>query len=274
MTDTVVAWSTFSAERSTLDDYASTAGTAAEGNVAVLYYRNTEDMPGYADFNADYVAAGFANHGDEAQLWGAFAYDATRIIAAAMERAGNPNPANIRDEIAATHDYEGVVGTYEGFDNKGDVIPQWAWIERFQNGEWEDLPHEIFLPVIVREERTGESINIFDSGTQTYPENAAFHIAHGLTEDPAVGIDDDFDFQLQVDGVYRDEDFIEEFLDDSFNPPLIHKTWVFNFPTGMQGNHTFNGQWSGPCYLVSDNCPVPDEIVESRATSVEVTFEP
>jgi len=30
------------------------------------------------------------------------------------------------DEIAATTDYEGVMGTYEDFDANGDVIPQWA----------------------------------------------------------------------------------------------------------------------------------------------------
>ena len=33
-------------------------------------------------------------------------------------------------------DYDGVVGTYQGFDAKGDVVPQWDWLVRYQNGEW------------------------------------------------------------------------------------------------------------------------------------------
>lgn len=273
MTDTVVAWSTFSAEPSILDDYAAAAGTAAEGDIAVMFYRSTQEMPGYDDFNADYVAAGYANYGDEAQMWGAFAYDAAQIIAAAVERAGSSDPAGIRDEIAATPEYEGVVGDYEGFDSKGDVIPQWAWIEHFQDGEWEDLPYQVFLPVIMRQERTGERINIFDSGAQTFPENTAFYIAHGYAEDPAIGVDERFDFQLQVDGIYRDEDFIDEFLDDS-DPPLIQKIWVFTFPSGMTGTHTFSGHWLGPCALLRDDCALPDEIIEDRVSDVEVTFEP
>lgn len=273
MTGTVVAWSTFSVERSILDDYTATAGTAAKGDIAAMYYRSPDDMPGYDDFNADYVAAGFANYGDEAQSWGAFAYDAAQIILAAIDRAGSLDPADIRDEIAATNDFRGVVGTYEGFDDKGDVIPQWTWIERYQEGEWARLPHEIFLPVIMLQERTGERINIFDSGSQTYPENTPFHIAHGFLEVATADIDL-LDFQLQMDGNYREEDFFEAVIDDSSDPPSIHKTWVFNFPTGMAGKHTFSGHWFVPCKQVNNDCAVPNEIVESRTTTVEVTFVP
>jgi ABC-type branched-subunit amino acid transport system substrate-binding protein len=49
----------------------------------------------------------------EAQEWGAFAYDAAQIIIAAIDRADSTNPADIRNEIAATTNYQGVVGTYD-----------------------------------------------------------------------------------------------------------------------------------------------------------------
>lgn len=151
MTDVIIAWDTFSYEESVLADYAAVAGAAAEGDHAGMHYRRTEDMLGYDDFNAAYQAAGFPNFGDEATLWGAFAYDAAQIIIAATDRADSTDPADIRDEIAATADYQGVVGTYKGFDAKGDVIPQWHWIERYQNGQWLILhPSKVFLPIILR----------------------------------------------------------------------------------------------------------------------------
>ena len=151
MTNVVIAWTTNSDNRGILDDYTAAAGIAAEGDIAAMYYRATDDMPGYAALNADYIAAGFTNFGDEAQEWGAFAYDAAQIIIAAIDRADSVNPADIRDEIAATTNYQGVVGIYEGFDTKGDVVPQWAWMERYQNGQWVVIwPYEIFLPIMLK----------------------------------------------------------------------------------------------------------------------------
>lgn len=151
MTNVVIAWTTYSNNRAPLDDYATAAGIAAEGDIAAMASRTTNDMPGYAALNTDYVAAGFANYGDEAQTGGAFAYDAAQIIVAAIDRAESVNPTDIRDEIAATTNYQGVVGTYEGFDTKGDVIPQWAWLERYHNGQWGLIgPNEIFLPILFK----------------------------------------------------------------------------------------------------------------------------
>jgi branched-chain amino acid transport system substrate-binding protein len=109
-------------------------------------------MPGYDDFNAAYKAAGFLNCGGEAEAYGAYAYDAAKIVIAAIDRADSTNPAAIRDEIAATANYDGVVGTYEGFDAKGDVIPQWAWLELYQNGEWVMVyPYKVFLPLVLND---------------------------------------------------------------------------------------------------------------------------
>lgn len=152
MTDVVIAWTTTTQDRSVLDDYSTVAGTAAEGDIAVMYFRAADDMPGYPTFSADYIAAGFANYGDDPQFLGAFAYDAAQIIVAAIDRADSVISSDIRDEIAAMTDFQGVVGPYEGFDAKGDVIPQWAWLEQYQDGEWAKIGlNEIFLPIVIKD---------------------------------------------------------------------------------------------------------------------------
>jgi branched-chain amino acid transport system substrate-binding protein len=146
----VVGWLPISVDDAILENYATAAGPAAEGDYAGLAGRRTQDMPGYNTLNADYQAAGFPNCGDDAGVWGAFAYDAAKIIIAAIDRADSSNLAAIRDEIAATANYDGVVGTYVGFDARGDVIPQWAWLALYQNGEWVRLyPYKVFLPVVL-----------------------------------------------------------------------------------------------------------------------------
>ena len=151
MQDVAIGWTTFAESQDWLDTYAAQAGAAAEGDYAAMYLRSPEDMPGYADLLAAYQAAGFPNYGDQLNWWGAFAYDAAQILMGAIDAADSTDPADIRDAIAATADYSGVVGTYEGFDSKGDVIPQWQWLERYKNGDWGVLTfHDIYLPVILQ----------------------------------------------------------------------------------------------------------------------------
>ncbi|MGC9523489.1 MAG: hypothetical protein ACP5HG_16640 [Anaerolineae bacterium] len=42
------------------------------------------------------------------------------------------------------------MGMYEGFDAKGDVIPQWSWVERYENGKWgTEQGGKIFLPLVL-----------------------------------------------------------------------------------------------------------------------------
>lgn len=147
-----IAWCTFDLNRGVLSNYLSEAGNAAAGDYACFYYRSAAYMPGYADFNADYEAAGFPNYGGEATAYGAFAYDAAGIVVDAILRAKSIEPDKIRQAIAATPGYQGVVGAYQGFDAKGDVIPQWAWVETRKNNQWIlfDL-EETFLPSIRRD---------------------------------------------------------------------------------------------------------------------------
>ena len=161
MVDTPIAWDAMSEAKSALlPGYDGEAGAAAEMNYAIFYYREPADMPGYAEFNAAYVAASFTKYGDEAQMWGAFAYDAAKIILDAIDRADSTDPADIRDAIASTSGYEGVVGSYQGFDDKGDVIPQWGDMLRSLNGDWLSLhPDPATLPVY------SYWVDVFDSPT-------------------------------------------------------------------------------------------------------------
>lgn len=152
MTNTPIGWSWGTADESVLATYANAAGTAAsEGDYAAMAGRRTQDMPGYPAFLADYQAAGFPNSPTDPSLNGPYAYDAARIIIAAIVRAGSTNPTAIRNAIATTQNFQGVLGTYQGFDSYGDVIPQWAWLERYRNGQWVILnPSQLFLPLILK----------------------------------------------------------------------------------------------------------------------------
>jgi hypothetical protein len=123
-------------------------------------------------------------------------------------------------------------------------------------------------------ERVGDRLGIYYSGEQTFPAGAPFHIAHGWVLDPAQGPPGKYLFQLEVDGVYREADFIEPSVDQSTAPEFLSWIFVFNFPEGMSGVHTFTGHWAVPCGSVSDSCTNPVQLIETRSTTVEVTFEP
>ena len=147
-----IAWCTFDMNRGVLGAYLAEAGEAAEGDYTCFYYRNEAYMPGYADFNADYQAAGFLNFCDKATAFGAFAYDAAGIAVDAILRAKSIDPQVIRQAIAATPGYQGVVGDYQGFDAIGDVIPQWAWLEVRAGNRWVVFDRqEAFLPFARRD---------------------------------------------------------------------------------------------------------------------------
>jgi branched-chain amino acid transport system substrate-binding protein len=153
MTDVVIAWDTFINDDTLLITYADAAGAAAEGDVAAMEWRRFTNMPGWTTFLADYQAAAFAKEPDDPDVYGAFAYDAARIIIAAIDRADSTNSLAVRNQVAVTMNHEGVVGTYQAFDARGDVIPQWGWLERYQNGQWAIMsPNKVFLPLVLRDD--------------------------------------------------------------------------------------------------------------------------
>lgn len=152
MTNVIMGWNSWSNDESLLTTYATTAGVlASENDYAAMEYRRNQDMPGWTTFLAAYQSAGFSNEPNDPGFYGAYAYDAASIIIDAIDRADSTSPADIRNQIAATSNYAGVVVTYQGFDANGDVIPQWGWLERYQSGQWDILqPTKLYLPLVLK----------------------------------------------------------------------------------------------------------------------------
>lgn len=152
MTEVVIGSITNGNDENDLNIYTNHAGTAAaDGDVVVMKGRSILDMPGWDDFLSAYQAEGFPNMTSHPGMFGVYAYDAAKIIIAAIDRADSTNPTLIRNEIAALTNHSGVMGTYIGFDSNGDVIPQWAWLVRYKNGQWlKQFPGQVFLPFIAR----------------------------------------------------------------------------------------------------------------------------
>lgn len=92
-------------------------------------------------------------------------------------------------------------------------------------------------------ERTGDRISLFEPPA-SYPADTAFHIWHGFIFER--GVDRGYgryEFQLYVDGVATAADFTDV---DVLGPGVVSRVWVFNFPDGLSGTHTFTGHWMTP----------------------------
>jgi branched-chain amino acid transport system substrate-binding protein len=63
------------------------------------------------------------------------AYDAVRLLADAIRRAGCLDKRKIRDALAATHNFPGATGNFT-FNNYGDPLKKGASILKFENGNW------------------------------------------------------------------------------------------------------------------------------------------
>ena len=127
-------------------------------------------------------------------------------------------------------------------------------------------------------EPVGDRIGLWSS-TLEFTAGIPFNIRHGwlqTSDDGAIGI---FDFSLEVDGALRNEDF-KLFSEEVGEPDILTRLWVYNFPSGMSGTHTFTGHWYAPCqYAVSylgyqGTCSTPNEKVETNSRTLVVTFVP
>lgn len=150
---------------------------------------------------------------------------------------------------------------------------------------WTLLMVGMILPVTfpasaAKPEPIGDRINIFESGNQSFTPETPFHIAHGWSIDPRMGYPiARFSFELEIDGVSVEADFVEtEFFHGADDP--LRRLWVHNFPGGMTGEVEFTGRWFAPCQYAVDYggypgpCPDPIEVVEAKTTVVQVTFTP
>ena len=120
-----------------------------------------------------------------------------------------------------------------------------------------------------KKEPVGERIDLWAEVPEppyTYPADTAFHIRHGWIlwppYDHPIGL---WDFQLEVDGEYREEDYVDRFaVPYHGESPDVFRRWYHNFPEGLPaGPHTFVGHWFASCLdLDGPPCSRPTELVE------------
>ena len=120
-------------------------------------------------------------------------------------------------------------------------------------------------------EPVGPPINILVGVPTTFPAATPFHIMHGWGLDPSTDAVGKFSFALEVDGTDRPEDFVLRSVITG-SPDLLARTWVFNFPYGMTGTHTFVGHWLAPCYVTAGPYSNPNAVVEVDRHTLTVTF--
>jgi len=122
---------------------------------------------------------------------------------------------------------------------------------------------------------TGDQINIYDSGAQEYPANTAFYIQHGwlILKPNSIGW---LAFELEVDGALIPATYIDH---SGTTMDTYNHSWVFSFPDGMTGVHTFSGHWYLQCnaalrFGFVTECSHPTAHVDLQSSEVVVTFTP
>ena len=118
----------------------------------------------------------------------------------------------------------------------------------------------------------GQISVLFPPPTTAYPANTAFHVSHGWgfdrsAERPAGR----YLFLLEIDGAPQGRGRMVRTHDGTSQTAL----WLYDFPAGMTGTHTFEGFWYGPCDQVTGGpCPKPKELTLAHTGVTEVTFTP
>jgi len=106
-------------------EFIEAAGEAAEGSFITSGAVSPDQLTGLGKEWLDKYTAKFPDA--PAEVYTAYGYEAAKVVLAAIERASAKNPADILalralvlDEIKATKDYTGVLGTWS-FDAAGDT---------------------------------------------------------------------------------------------------------------------------------------------------------
>jgi hypothetical protein len=124
----------------------------------------------------------------------------------------------------------------------------------------------VAVPVAAKaHERIGDQINVLIGTPTTFAVGDPFHIAHGWLLAPEEKPVSAFRFQLEVDGVVREPDFIERSAEGGAGGASHTLVWVYNFPEGLSGTHTFTGHWMGRCQVLVDLGYIPGPCVDPKA---------
>jgi len=105
-------------------------GDALNGCYFSNHYSTDDPSPLVQKFVNDYKA----KYNQVPDALAALAYDAARIMADAMTRAGSTNGEKLRDAIAATKDFQGVTGSISINEDRNAVKP--AVVLKVENGKY------------------------------------------------------------------------------------------------------------------------------------------
>ena len=127
-----------------------------------------------------------------------------------------------------------------------------------------------------KQKKTGDRVLCRYDGYE-YPAGVPFYIAHGwgwgnpedfggLGKNAPVGLPY---FSLEVDGIPASLSFVETTAGP--DPNFLTRSFVYNFPEGMTGTHTFTCHWVTTC---GDSCKNKNELVETHLQTMIVNFTP
>ena len=93
------------------------AGAAAEGAITFTAWTSAADTPGNQAFVRNFIAA----YDSEPSVFSALAYTSVQLLVNAISTAGSTDSAAIRKALAATSDFDTVLGGFS-FDAVGDAV--------------------------------------------------------------------------------------------------------------------------------------------------------
>ncbi len=114
-------------------EFIKLAGKYAEGSISTLVGLPLDKMPGGPDFQKH-----FQQQFGSIQLFSPYYYDATRIVARAMQAADSTDPKVYGPKIKSI-DYQGVTNRIQ-FDAHGDLVHGQITAYQAQGQKWVELP--------------------------------------------------------------------------------------------------------------------------------------
>lgn len=121
-----------SGEMTKTPDFLKVAGKEAEGTLASLAGLPLDQMPKGKDYAARYKA----RFNEDVATYSPYGYDATRVMIAAMEKAGSAEPAKYLPVLAAIDYTDAVTTPHLAYDSKGDLKIGGITVYKVVDGKW------------------------------------------------------------------------------------------------------------------------------------------
>ena len=112
--------------------------SVADNQVYCVEAGGVEAGSKYAVAKADFEKRYKAKFGIDVQVYAPYTYDSTKLMVAAMVKAGSSDPAKYLPILAATKEYQGVTGPIT-FDEKGDIKGGALTLRSIRGGKLETI---------------------------------------------------------------------------------------------------------------------------------------